>query len=408
MKTLYFDCFAGASGNMILGGLLSLGIEKEFLVSELQKLGIPHFELECSDVNRSGISAVYVKTIYHDEKNHRHFSEIKNIIENSTLSDLVKKNAIAIFQTLANAEAKVHGISPDDVHFHEVGAMDAILDIVGACIGIDKLGIERILCSKVHLGSGFVEMAHGKYPVPPPAVTEILTGVPSYSTEIEGELITPTGAAIIKTLSAGFGTAIDFVAERVGYGAGTRKYERFPNVLRMIVAETKDEYVRTNMAATDGFETENLLKLETNLDDCSPEKLGFVMEKALAAGALDCWFTPIQMKKNRPSTMISVLCKSKEFEIISELLFRETGTLGVRRSIVERACLPREICRINTEFGEIEFKVARYRSEIVNVKAEFEQLRKISEETGRSFVEIEKIANIAFEKSLEEKKVVGK
>ena len=218
MKTLYFDCFAGASGNMILGGLIALGIDKEQLIQELNSLSPVEFGLEIETVNRSGISATHVRVNVPEEKYHRHLSDINTIISGSNLPSRVKERSLAIFARLADAEAKVHGINVEKIHFHEVGAMDAIIDVVGSCIGFEMLGIERFVCSKIHVGSGFVEIAHGKYPVPPPAVAEMLIGLPIYSTEIAGELITPTGAAIISTLCDSYGVLPEMIVEQTVYG----------------------------------------------------------------------------------------------------------------------------------------------------------------------------------------------
>ncbi|MEZ5347287.1 MAG: nickel pincer cofactor biosynthesis protein LarC [Pyrinomonadaceae bacterium] len=421
MKTLYFDCFAGASGNMILGGLVSLGLEPVQLVEEIRKLNISGFDIRFSDVDRSGIGAVHAETIYQDEKAHRHLSHIEKIIRESDLTDSVKRRAILIFTKLAEAEAKVHGVSIEKVHFHEVGAMDAIIDVVGACIGFGILGIEKFVCSKIHTGSGFIEIAHGKYPVPPPAVAELLNGIPSYSTGIEGELITPTGAAIISTLCEEFGAIDGFSSEKIGYGAGTREYENFPNVLRLMIGEISSESAKRTanggqrIAESEAAETkdqkpntEDLLLIETNLDDISPEILGFVMEKAFDKGAFDCWFTPIQMKKNRPSTMLSILCDPADKDVFAGLLYTETSTLGVRVKRIERECLPRETRTVATKYGDVEVKTASYNGRIVNAKPEFEQLKKIAQKENVSLSEIEKLVLRNFENSLEERKVAGK
>ncbi len=395
MKTLYFDCFAGASGNMILGGLISLGVEKDQLISELRKLNLPDFDIEFEHVNRSGINSVHAKTIYHEEKTHRHFSDIKRIIEDADLSENIKDRSVEIFRNLAKAEAKVHGIELEKVHFHEVGAMDAILDVVGACIGFELLEIEKFVCSKIHTGSGFVEIAHGKYPIPPPAVAELLKEMPIYSTEIEGELITPTGAAIIKTLCDEFGEIKDFQSEKIGYGAGTREYDNFPNVLRLMLGKVSPQ--RRKDAEEDQLRITNyrlpitayLLQIETNLDDISPEILGFVMDKAFEIGALDCWFTPIQMKKNRPATLVSILCEISEREKFAELLYTETSTLGLRFREIKRECLPREIVKVESEFGEVDVKIAKFDGKTVNIKPEFEQIREIASRTNLTIKEIE-------------------
>ena len=367
MKTLYFDCFAGASGNMILGALIAAGADVESLKAELGKLNLPEFELAVEKVDRSGISSTHVEVRIPDEKKHRHLPEIERIISESKLSEAVKDRAIAIFRRLAVAEATVHGVGLEKVHFHEVGALDAIIDIVGACLGFEMFGIEQFACSRIHVGSGFVEMAHGKFPVPPPAVAELLKDAPVYSTEIEGELITPTGAAIIASICDSYGRIPDVKLEVSGYGAGTRTYEKFPNVLRVMIGEA------TPLGRQDA--REELSLLETNIDDLSPQILGHFMERALDEGALDCWFTPIQMKKNRPATLVSVLCRATDEAMFLDLLYRETSTIGVRVQRIERHSLDRKVDTFETEFGDISVKTAFIGEEAVNTKPEFEDLK---------------------------------
>lgn len=381
MKTLYFDCFAGASGNMILGALVALGVDENELIEQIKLLDISDFSIEFSTKNKSGISAIYADVKVPHEHAHRHFSTIEKIINNSRLNDSVKIRAVKIFKKLAEAEAKIHGIEFEKVHFHEVGAMDAIIDVVGACIGFELLGIEKFSCSKIHVGSGFVKMAHGKFPVPPPAVTELLKDFSIYSTEIEGELITPTGAAIIATVCEESGNLNEIIVEKTAYGAGSRDYEDFPNVLRLIVGEISPQRRR---------DAENLILIETNVDDISAEFLGFTMERAFEIGALDCWFTSIQMKKNRPATMISILCEPEKKELLIELLYTETSTLGVRVSQIERNCLPRETVKIETQFGEIDVKIARFGEKIVNAKPEYDQMREFALKSNKSLREIER------------------
>jgi uncharacterized protein (TIGR00299 family) protein len=397
MKTLYFDCFAGASGNMILGALVGLGVDEKELIEQIKLLDIADFEIEFTTKDKSGISAIHAEVKVPDEHTHRHLRTIEKIINDSRLSNPVKERALKIFTNLAEAEAKIHGIDIGKVHFHEVGAMDAIIDVVGACIGFELLGIEKFVCSKIHVGSGFAKMAHGKYPIPPPAVAELLKNVPVYSTEIEGELITPTGAAIIATVCDRFGQIPEMTLEKTAYGAGTREYKDFPNALRLILGEVfnaktprredaKEFYAKDQRPKT---EDQNLLLIETNLDDVSPEILGFVMEKAFETGALDCWFTPIQMKKNRPATLVSILCQTSEKEKFITLLVRETPTLGVRVRETERICLDREITKIKTKFGEIPVKIARFDGKIVNVKPEFEILKEIARRENLPLREVE-------------------
>src|SRR5678815_4428625 len=290
MKTLYFDCFAGASGDMILGAMVAAGVEPGYLREQLSLLPVSGFNLNFETVNRSGLSATYARVETAHEHKHRHLTDIKQIIEASGLPDAVKQRAVQIFTRLAEAEARVHNEPVDQVHFHEVGALDAIVDVVGAAICFDALKIERFVSSPLHVGSGMVKMAHGQFPIPPPAVAELLKGVPFYSTEIKGELLTPTGAAIITTVCSEYGPIPEMKTDATGYGAGTREYPDFPNVLRVLLGETEGD------TGTD----ERLWMLETNLDDASPQIIGHVMDRVLESGALDCFFTPVQMKKNRP------------------------------------------------------------------------------------------------------------
>ena len=381
---------------MILGALVALGVNKNEVVEQIKLLDIAEFSIEFTTRDKSGIAAVHAEVILQKEKTHRHLRDIVKIINDSRLSDSVKNRAVEIFTRLAEAEAKVHGIDVNKVHFHEVGAMDAIVDVVGACIGFEMLKIERFACSKIHVGSGFVKMAHGKFPVPPPAVTELLTEIPIYSTEIEGELITPTGAAIIATVCEEFGKIPEMRIEKTAYGAGTRDYKDFPNVLRLIIgAQIPDsKFQIEEKSGIWNLESEirnnqNLLLIETNIDDLSPQILGFVMERAFEVGCLDCWFTPIQMKKNRPATMVSILCEPSKREVLTEMLYIETSTLGVRITEVERDCLPREIVKIVTEYGEIDVKVARFKGKIVNAKPEYEQIREIALRLDKSLREVE-------------------
>jgi hypothetical protein len=404
MKTLYFDCFAGASGNMILGALVALGVDESELIEQIRRLDVSDFGVEFKTVDRSGISAVHADVKVPHERAHRHLHNIEKIIGDSRLSETVKKRAIAIFTRLAEAEAKIHGIDVRKVHFHEVGAMDAIIDVVGACIGFEMLGIEKFVCSKIHVGSGFAQMAHGKFPIPPPAVAELLKNAPVYSTEIEGELITPTGAAIISTVCREFGQLPEMKIERAAYGAGTREYKGFPNALRLILGESGQRSAVSGQPETEEQasrlrpKTENLILLETNIDDLSPQILGFVMERAFEIGAADCWFTPIQMKKNRPATMLSILCAKDKKEALAEMLFRETTTIGLRVRETERICLARRIEKIETKFGEIDVKIAGLDGEILNAKPEFEQLRAIAARENLPLREVEAQVLKKFEK----------
>ena len=368
---------------MILGALIALGVDEKKLIEQLKLLDVSEFEIEITKRDKSGISAIHAEVKYSEEKKHRHLSDISKIIENSELSDSVKKRAVEIFKNLAAAEAKIHGTEIEKVHFHEVGAMDAIVDVVGACIGFEMLEIEKFVCSKIHVGSGFVKMAHGTFPVPPPAVAELLEGFEIYSTEITGELITPTGAAIIAAVCDRFGKLPEMTIEKTAYGAGTRDYVDFPNVLRLILGKVQSP--KNQLTTND----EQLTIIETNIDDLSAQILGFVMERAFELGCLDCWFTPIYMKKNRPATMVSILCETEKREIFTELLYTETSTLGVRIREIRRDCLPREMVKVETEFGKIDVKIAKYNGKVVNVKPEYERIRQIALKYNVSIREIE-------------------
>ena len=374
---------------MILGGLAALGVDRDELMRQLSTVAPVSFHVEFENVMRSGIASVHANVTVPDERDHRHLRDIEEIIDRSTVSASVKERSKAIFQRLAEAEAKVHGVEPNKIHFHEVGAMDAIVDVVGSCIGFEMLGIERFSCSKIHVGSGFIDIAHGKFPVPPPAVVELLKGVQYYSTEIQGELATPTGVAIITTLCEEFGSPADLTMDQVGYGAGTREYDKFPNALRMIVGQSEGKsYPKTQ---------DELVLLETNIDDLSPQILGFVMERAFELGALDCWFTPIQMKKNRPAVMMSILCQIQLRAKLTELIYKETTTLGIRVRSVERECLEREIVRVSTSFGEVDVKIGTLGGNVVNAMPEYDQVKRIAIEKGVPFRIVRDAALAAFD-----------
>jgi uncharacterized protein (TIGR00299 family) protein len=388
MKTLYFDCFAGASGDMILGALVGVGVEPRALLEQLSLLGVEGYEVSFETVDRSGISATRAMVRTRHEHAHRHLGDILKIIYESRLSEEVKDRAARIFSRLAEAEARVHNVPVEKIHFHEVGALDAIIDVVGACIGFELLGVERFCASALHVGSGMVEMAHGRFPVPPPAVAELLKNAPVYSTEITGELLTPTGAAIISTVCQEFGKLPRMLIERTGYGAGSREYQNFPNALRLILG--RDEATEEK--------SERLLMIETNIDDMSPQHFGYLMDKVIEQGALDCYFTPVQMKKNRPGVLVSILCRLEQREAMQELLFAETTTLGLRSYEVERRALQREIVRVETPYGEIDVKVASINGRVVNEKPEYEQCRVAAERAGVALRTVEAAALKALQK----------
>jgi uncharacterized protein (TIGR00299 family) protein len=386
-RTLYLDCFAGASGDMLVGAMLDCGLDFESLRSELMKLGVEGYELSLKRVDRSGISAakfdVHLTTAahshdhhhhHHSHSHHRSLSEIKKIISSSKLSEQVKGRAQTIFHRIGEAESKIHGIPVESVHFHEVGAIDSIVDIVGACVAFDALKIERIISSPLHVGSGTFQCAHGTYPVPGPATAELLKGVPIYSKDVEGELVTPTGAAIISTLAESYGPAPMMRIEKIGYGAGTRDYPKFPNALRAIIGELEEDADRTPTAVT---------VIEANIDDLNAQVFGYLMEKALAAGALDIFYTPAQMKKNRPGVLLTLLCEPADRERMCDLIFRETTTLGVRYRNEQREILTREFVTVETEYGPIRIKISRAKDgQVMNASPEFEDCRAAAEKNG--------------------------
>jgi uncharacterized protein (TIGR00299 family) protein len=406
-RTLYLDCFAGASGDMFIGAMLDCGLDFELLKSELGKLGVGGYELSLTRVDRSGISAskfdVHIHADrhnhghhhdhhhdHHHHHDHRHLSEINRIISSSSLDDRVKDRAQAIFQRIGEAESKIHDIPIETVHFHEVGAIDSIVDIIGACIALDALKIDRIVASPLHVGSGTFVCAHGTYPVPGPATTELLKGVPNYSRDIEGELVTPTGAAIVSTLAEGYGQMPMMRVDRIGYGAGTRDYPKFPNALRAIIGELEEDADRTPATVT---------VIEASIDDLNAQVFGHLMERVLEAGALDIFYTPVQMKKNRPGVLLTLLCKPEDRQRMCDIVFRETTTLGVRHRTEQREILKREFVEVETEYGRIRIKVSRAKDgRVMNSSPEFEDCRSAAEKHQVSLRDVQTAAMQAFVK----------
>ena len=372
MKAAYFDCFSGISGDMTLGALLDAGLPLDQLRAELTTLEVPGWQISAEKVWKNGMAATYAKVQTQDTTTHRSLNVILQILENSKLSAPVKSNATAIFRKLGEAEATVHDVPLEKIHFHEVGAIDAIVDIVGACIGFSALGIEKFVCSPLNVGGGTAKMAHGVLPVPAPATARLLLGKPTYSNGVQRELVTPTGAAIIATLCESFGPQPPMTVSAIGYGAGTVDLENQPNVLRLMIGEAA--YKSTGLAQ------ETISVLEANLDDMNPQIYGYFLEKALSAGALDVFATAVQMKKNRPGMLVTVLCHPPDVEKLTKLLFEETTTLGVRSHTAERRILPREWVAVSTEFGEVRMKVARVNGRIQHASPEFEDCRKLAEQ----------------------------
>ena len=417
MKTIYLDIFSGISGDMFLGAMIDLGVDFHALEKELEKLKLAGCHLHAGRQKKAQIEGVKFDVRAHDEHHHadhdpdehhhhghghshanhvhdhshhghdahghdhhehgRTFAEIKALIAASSLSEWVKEKSIAVFQRIAVAEGKIHGQPPAQVHFHEVGAVDSIVDIVGACIALDFLGRPRLLAAPVVDGTGWIDCAHGRFPIPAPATLEILgaRGVSVSQCDEPHELVTPTGAALLAELVERFGPMQDLVPAKVGYGLGARDGRTRPNVLRAVLGESATE---RGERAND-WETDTVLTLQTNLDDISSEILGRFVEQALAAGALDVFYTPIQMKKNRPGTLLSVLCAPRDADKFSELILRETSAFGVRRFAAERRKLRREVVTVKTAYGDAAVKLGRLNGRVVQVAPEFASCQQLAE-----------------------------
>jgi hypothetical protein len=368
-RLVYFDAASGASGDMVLGAVVDLGLPLEELRDELAKLPLSGYRLEAARVQRSGLAATKVDVLGDEAAPaHRHLRDILGLIDQSRLVPSVQERASALFRRLAEAEAAVHGTSPEKVHFHEVGALDSIVDIVGGVIALGWLGADRFASSPLNVGSGTVTMDHGTFPVPPPATARLVIGVPVYG-EGQGELLTPTGALLVTAHASEFGPLPPLTIEKTGHGAGTRETPGRPNVLRLIVGEE---------AVASG--EERVLVLETEIDDASPQLLGPLVEHLLGAGALDAYFTPVQMKKGRPGVLVTVLSEPGQREALEEILFRETTTLGVRRTEWARTVLEREIATVDTAFGPIRVKIGRRGGTVYNVWPEFDDCQRVAEE----------------------------
>ncbi len=373
MRTLYLDCFSGISGNMFLGALLDLGLPQDHLRRELAKLPVSGYELVIKKVEKQGIAATYldVKTGFFEQRRHRHLPDINAIIDGSDLPAAVKEDAKKVFLRLAEAEAKVHGTTVDKVHFHEVGAVDTIIDIVGTVLGLHWLGIERVFTSKLTTGSGFVKCSHGRMPVPAPATAELLHGIAWQHGDIAKELVTPTGAALVAVFSAGSGSVPDgFVSGSIGYGAGSWDLE-VPNVVRVVLGE---------LAVAQ--EQAEYLVIEANIDDLNPQIYPHVMDRLFASGARDVWLTPIIMKKGRSATTLSVLTDGASFPAVAALILAETTTIGMRYYPVSRLEAERQMVAVETPWGPVQVKVSAVKGQIANAAPEFEDCRKIAVEQG--------------------------
>jgi uncharacterized protein (TIGR00299 family) protein len=410
MRIAYLECFSGISGDMFLAALVDAGVPAAVLEQTVAGLNLGA-RLEISRVLRSGISATKADVWVEGEKDlpreqywarqdehsheqghahahdHQHahehahsghlhsrgrgLSEIREIVSSAAISERAQKTAIAIFEALGAAEAKIHGTPIDNIHFHEVGAVDAIVDIVCAAVGFEALDVDEIICSSLNVGGGAVKCAHGEFPVPAPATVELLKNVPVYSSGLQAELVTPTGAAIVKTLASRFAAFPEMKIERVGYGAGSRDFPGHPNVARLIIGEAA-----STLAAKTASET--ITVLEANLDDLNPQVFGYVIDRLLEDGALDVFGAPVQMKKNRPGMVLTVLCRPEDAAKLTQLLFVETSTLGVRRRDEVRQILSRRWENVRTEWGEVRIKIASLNGTITNYAPEYEDCKRIA------------------------------
>ena len=407
MKTLYLDIFSGISGDMFIGALLDLGVEARQFEHELEKLGLREYHLHISRQERGSIAGTkfdvhLTSTAAHShshgsgepahshEHGHEHshgrtFADISKMITRSLLPPWVKEKSIAVFHRVAVAEGKIHGHPPEQVHFHEVGAVDSIVDIVGACVALEMLGRPRVRAANPIEGTGTIRCAHGTFPIPAPATLEILRerGVTLQQCEEPGELITPTGAALLAEFAESFGPMRELAVEKIGYGLGTRQNKTRPNVLRAVLGEES----KTSDAGLD-WETDTMAVLETNLDDINAELLGAFVEQALAAGALDVFHTAVQMKKNRPGVLLTVLCADADADKFSELILRETTAFGVRRTRAERRKLRREMTTVATKFGEVAVKLGWLGGKIIQASPEFESCRQAAARAGVTVREV--------------------
>ncbi len=355
---------------MTLGALVDAGCDAEHLRAELRGLQVPGWELSAKKVWKNGMAATHVHVETQDQQKHRSLSAIVELLRGSQLSPQVRERAVAIFNKLGEAEARVHDVPLEKIHFHEVGAVDAIVDIVGACIGFSALGIEKFACSPLNVGGGTAKMAHGVLPVPAPATANLLQGKPTYSNGVQRELVTPTGAAIVATLCDSFGPQPPMTVGAIGYGAGTADLEGQPNVLRIMIGESAEK-------AVPGYD-EEIAVIEANLDDMNPQIYGYFLERALAAGALDVYTTPVQMKKNRPGTLLTVLCKPQDTNALMSLIFAETTTFGARTYRAQRRALPRESVNVTTSYGDVRIKLSRVNGRILHVAPEYDDCRKLA------------------------------
>jgi len=379
MKILYFDCFSGVSGNMILGAMVDAGIDIKALKKELKKLDLHGYSLKVSKVKRKGIKGTKVDVIVDKKKHlhHTHYKDIKRLIERSKLPKKIKEDSLAIFKNIAEAEAKIHRTSVDNVHFHEVGAVDSIVDVVGTSICISLLNSDITLSSPINTGKGMVKTEHGLLPVPAPATTEMLKGFPSYSSDIEFELATPTGVGIITAMAKASNTIPVMKTNVIGYGAGSKDFSDSPNLLRIMIGEGYSP-----------SEQDSITVIESNIDDMNPQFYDHIMNRIFDAGALDVFLTPIIMKKNRPAVKITLLSDNDNVNKLADILLKETTSFGLRMYKTERIKLEKEIKTVKTEYGSTKVKIGKKNGKIINIAPEYEDCKRIANERGISIREV--------------------
>jgi uncharacterized protein (TIGR00299 family) protein len=374
-RTAYFDCYNGISGDMTLGALVDLGLPLDDLRAALATLPVSGYELTAERITRCGVGATLVRVRTAEHHHHRGLGDIEGLIAESRLPDVVKERAVAVFRRLAEAEATVHSIPVEHVHFHEVGALDAIVDIVGACWGLHALGIGRVIGSPVAVGAGTVRTAHGELPVPAPATAVLLLGVPTHSGPMSGELATPTGAALLTSLAESFGPQPLMTIVKVGYGAGSRETAGHTNFLRIMLGEIHD-------SAALPVERRDLRVVQTEIDDMSPEIAGHILDRLFETGCLDAHLAPVQMKKNRPGISVRVLVEPERLDAIITVLLRETSTFGVRVQSCDRYALPRRIEQVATPFGAVDVKIGYWGGDAIKFSPEYESCRRVARECG--------------------------
>ena len=404
MRAVYFDCFAGVSGDMIVGAQLDLGVDLELLRHQMSSLGLGNYEITSKRVERGGLAATkFDVRVDETRQPARKLADIRSIVLGSTATDRVKRQAIRVFERLAEAEARVHGTTSDEVHFHEVGAVDSIIDIVAATIGFELLGVEQFFCSALRMGNGSVSTQHGQLPIPAPATAELLRGAPIYGGQLEGEFVTPTGAAIVATFCEEFGPLPQMKVARAGYGAGQRDPKGFPNALRLLIGDMDESQAGSQSGSRAGSwrgfgseKDETIVVIETNIDDMNPQVYAFVTDLAFGLGALDAFVTPAQMKKGRPGVLLTVLSTPEVADELMAMLLVETTTLGVRYYEAQRRVLERAIETVETEYGPVRVKVARDGARTLHFQPEHEDCVKLAVQAKVPLLEVHGAATAAY------------